>query len=77
MLIATGPDNNPIEVQADANGNLKTSISGSLPKSEMDIYGSTIADRPLASAVAVGTMFKAVTTQEVWQSNGTDWVVIV
>lgn len=31
MLIATGPDNNPIEVQADANGNLKTSISGSLP----------------------------------------------
>lgn len=52
-------------------------INGSLPKSEMDIYGSTIADRPLASAVAVGTMFKAVTTQEVWQSNGTDWVVIV
>lgn len=32
MLIATGPDNNPIEVQADANGNLKTSISGSLAK---------------------------------------------
>lgn len=47
-------------------------LSGSL----MELYGATIADRPLVTAVPVGATFTAVTTQMSWQSDGTNWVVI-
>ena|GEM_PF-6213546 len=42
---------------------------------EMEGYGATVATRPLATAVPIGFIFEAVTTQEFWQSDGTNWVV--
>lgn len=43
---------------------------------QMDYYGATIGDRPAANAVPVGAVFMAVQTQEIWQTDGTSWVVI-
>ena len=47
-----------------------------LTGSNMEYYGATVGDRPAANAVPVGAIYMAVNTQEVWQSNGTDWVVM-
>lgn len=59
------------EIFTDANpGSLK--LTGSL----MEYYGATVADRPDANEVLVGAIFMAVDTQEMWQSNGTTWVVV-
>lgn len=51
---------------------MHTKLSGST----LELYGATVATRPAASAVAVGTIFMAVQTQQMWQSDGTDWVVV-
>ena len=59
----------------DSKHDVNASIVGSLPKSEMEIFGPTIAERPLVSEVPIGCMYEAVTTQEFWQSDGTNWVV--
>ena len=53
-----------------------TTLVGSLPKSEMEGFGATIADRPAANSVPIGFAFMAVQTQEIWQSDGTSWVVM-
>ena len=50
----------------------KVQLTGSL----METYKATVAERPAANTVPVGAVFMAVNTQEVWQSNGTDWVVM-
>jgi len=42
----------------------------------MEQYGTTVAERPAANTVRVGTIYIAVNTQEAWMSNGTSWVVI-
>lgn len=42
----------------------------------MEYYGATIATRPAANAVPVGAVYMAINTQEMWQSNGVDWVVM-
>lgn len=42
--------------------------------SAMELFGATVADRPVANAVPVGATYTAVNTQEKWQSNGIDWV---
>jgi hypothetical protein len=47
-----------------------------LTGSNLEYYGATIDDRPSANSVPVGAVFKAIDTNEFWQSNGTDWVVI-
>jgi len=47
-----------------------------LTGSNMELYGATVADRPAANMVPIGSVFMAVNTQEMWQSNGTDWVVL-
>lgn len=47
-----------------------------LTGSNMELFGATIASRPAANTVPVGATFMAVDTQEIWQSNGTDWVVL-
>lgn len=49
-----------------------TQVTGST----MEIYKATVAERPAANSVPVGAVFMAVNTGEIWQSNGTDWVVI-
>lgn len=54
------------------SGDQKVQLSGTM----MELYGATIDNRPLASSVTVGATYMAVDTQEVWQSNGTDWVVM-
>jgi len=45
-------------------------------KSSMEGFGATVATRPLATAVPIGFAFQSVATQEIWQSDGTNWVVI-
>jgi len=42
----------------------------------MEVYKPTVEERPAANSVPVGAVFMAVNTGEIWQSNGTDWVVI-
>jgi len=49
-----------------------TQLTGSL----MEVYKPTVEERPAANSVPVGAVFMAVNTGEIWQSNGTDWVVI-
>ena len=47
-----------------------------LTGSNMEYYGATVAQRPAANSVPVGAYFMAVQTQEIWQSDGTDWVEV-
>ena len=47
-----------------------------LTGSNMEYYGATVATRPAADTVALGALFMAVSTQEVWQSDGTNWVEV-
>ena len=61
-----------IDDLTDGNQNLKVTLSGAI----MELFGATIDSRPQASTVPIGATFMAVKTQEVWQSDGTDWVVM-
>lgn len=54
------------------SGDQKVTLSGK----SMELYGATIDERPPANSVPVGATYMAVNTQDVWQSNGTDWVVM-
>jgi hypothetical protein len=54
------------------DGTQKVQLSGSL----LERYGASLSDRPPASSVSVGATFMVVGTDIVYQSNGTDWVVI-
>lgn len=54
------------------SGDQKVQLSGNI----MEIYGATVADRPPANSVPIGATYMAVNTQEVWQSNGIEWVVM-
>ena len=47
-------------------------LSGNLT----ELFGASLSDRPPASSVSVGATFMVVGTDIVYQSNGTDWVVI-
>jgi hypothetical protein len=47
-------------------------LSGTLT----ELFGASLSDRPPASSVSVGATFMVVGTDIVYQSNGTDWVVI-
>lgn len=61
-----------VPAQFDEYGNKKVAIS----KNEMSHFGATEAERPAANTVPVGAAYMAVNTQQIWQSNGTDWVVL-
>jgi len=39
-------------------------------------YGPTVSERPAANTVPIGAVYMAVQTQQMWQSDGTQWVVI-
>lgn len=41
---------------------------------KMEYYGATETQRPLPNSVPVGAVYMAVSTQLVWQSNGTEWI---
>jgi len=47
-------------------------LSGSL----LERYGATEAQRPAANSVPIGTVYMAVQTQQMWQSDGSQWVVM-
>lgn len=42
----------------------------------MEGFGATVATRPAATTVPIGFAWMSVATQEVWQSDGTNWVVV-
>lgn len=46
------------------------------PFQQMEFYGATVTSRPSVSSVPVGAVYCAVQTQEFWQSDGTQWVVV-
>jgi len=66
------PVNVANKLVVNADGTIGVQLSGS----NMELYGATIDDRPVANAVPIGCCFMAVQTQEMWQSDGTNWVVI-
>jgi hypothetical protein len=66
------PNGNAQIANVTAEGDLKVQLSGTI----MELYGATIDERPPANSVPVGATYMAVNTQDVWQSNGTDWVVM-
>lgn len=61
------------KMKVNNDGSIPTQLTGS----NMEHYGVTIADRPDASSVPLGAFFMIVgNLDEVWQSNGTEWVVL-
>jgi hypothetical protein len=54
------------------DGTQKVQLTGTLT----ELFGASLSDRPPASSVSVGATFMVVGTDIVYQSNGTDWVVI-
>jgi hypothetical protein len=54
------------------DGTQKVALTGNLT----ELFGASLSDRPPASSVSVGATFMVVGTDIVYQSNGTDWVVI-
>jgi hypothetical protein len=51
---------------------LPVQLSGFL----LERYGATEAQRPAANSVPIGTVYMAVQTQQMWQSDGSQWVVM-
>ena len=72
VLQAKNPNNSPVDMRADENGNLRVVLA----RNGMEYYGASIEDRPAPDSVPVGAAFMIVGTTNIWQSNGTDWVVI-
>lgn len=61
------------KLKVNANGAAAVEVTGSY----MEYYGATVDNRPAADSVPVGAMYMAVQTQEIWQTDGTDWVVVL
>ncbi|RKD21487.1 hypothetical protein BEP19_14800 [Ammoniphilus oxalaticus] len=47
-----------------------------LTGNSMEFYGATVDQRPAANEVPVGACYMAVNTQDVWQSNGFQWIEV-
>jgi len=64
------------EIQAvkanQLSGGQKVQLSGTLT----ELFGESLSDRPPANSVSVGATFMVVGDTVVYQSNGTEWVVI-
>lgn len=60
-----------IPVQVDAEGRIVLAADVI-----MEYYGATASERPAVADVPVGAVYMAVRTQEMWQSDGTQWVVM-
>lgn len=58
-------------VKAALEGTLNTKLAGS----NMERYGATINERPDVNTVPTGAVYMAVNSGEIWQSNGSEWVV--
>ena len=72
----------PVKVDSEGRPIISQGPAGTEPwpvqlsGTSMELYGATIDERPPANSVPVGATYMAVNTQDVWQSNGTDWVVM-
>ncbi len=55
---------------------LNSALDVQLSGSSMELYGSGIATRPAADTVSIGTVYMDVTGQVIYQSDGTNWVVM-
>jgi len=83
-LIALGKTvgtENTLQLIQTALGGLKTALTDGTQKVALtgtltELFGASLSDRPPASSVSVGVTFMVVGTDIVYQSNGTDWVVI-
>lgn len=71
-LMGRDPDGEAKIINVDENGNVKVQLSGTLA----ELYGASLSDRPPANSVSVGATFMVVGDTVVYQSNGSDWVVI-
>ena len=72
---------NTLQLIQTALGGLKTALTDGTQKVALtgtltELFGASLSDRPPASSVSVGVTFMVVGTDIVYQSNGTDWVVI-
>ena len=54
------------------SGDQKVQVSGTFT----ELFGAHLSDRPPANSVSVGATFMVVGDTVVYQSNGSDWVVI-
>lgn len=72
----TTVDLSPLENRIDAITSGDTPATAQLTGSNMELFGVNIDDRPAANTVSVGATFMIVGTDSIWQSNGTDWVVM-
>ena len=71
-LMGRDPDGKAKIINVDENGNVKVQLSSTLT----ELFGASLSDRPPANSVSVGTTFMIVGDTKVYQSNGTEWVVI-
>jgi len=74
-LMGRDPDGKAKIINVDENGNVKVQLSGTT----MELYGVSIADRPPADTVLVGTTFTIVDESgyfQTWVSDGTKWVEV-
>jgi len=67
---ATAAKQDTIAGHVDSVENLLTAMR------DREKFGATAAERPAADAVPVGTVYMAVNSQEIWQSNGTEWIEV-
>lgn len=68
------PDGNAKPVSVNANGEVATQLSGS----KVELYGSSIDDRPAANEVPAGATFTVVDDflDKNWISDGTNWMEV-
>ncbi|MDD4804272.1 MAG: hypothetical protein PHN69_03785 [Candidatus Pacebacteria bacterium] len=53
------------------SGDQKVKVSGNLA----ELFGRDISSRPAPDSVPIGTTFMIIKTEEVWQTDGVEWVV--
>ena len=56
--------------------NVKSELEAIKANQLTELFGESLSDRPPANSVSVGATFMVVGDTVVYQSNGTDWVVI-
>ncbi len=56
--------------------NVKSELEAIKVNQLTELFGARLSDRPPANSVSVGATFMVVGDTVVYQSNGTDWVVI-
>lgn len=91
LYLPPGLSTNPRRPRVEATVSGEVGVSGEVDVSDqadrqlgrvtlsghaMELFGPTAAQRPAANSVPVGAVYMAVNTGEIWQSNGTDWVML-